>query len=69
MADTVVHRALPGVCRILAMDDPESEISKYAKEKTPVRVEGTHIWYVAPADMPKGLLPMTYWRRQGKAAK
>ncbi len=50
----------PGRCRIFGdVEDPQSDISKYIAEHGGVHVEGTSIWYVAPADMPEEYLPLS----------
>ena len=51
----------PGQCRIFGdVNDPESEISKYIKERNATHVEGTSIYYVIPEGMDRGLLPPNY---------
>ena len=48
----------PGQCRIFGdVEDPESEISTYIKEKGAFNIEGTSIWYVTPENMDRSLLP------------
>lgn len=48
----------PARCRTFGdVSDPESDISKKIKELGATQVEGTSIWYVAPADMPADFLP------------
>ena len=49
----------PGRCRIFGdVEDAGSDISKAIAERNATQVEGTSIWYVAPADMPAELLPV-----------
>ena len=51
----------PGQCRIFGdLNDPESAISMYIKEKNATHVEGTSIYYVIPEGMDRALLPPDY---------
>lgn len=54
----------PGQCRIFGnLNDPESRISLYIREKNAIQIGGTRIYYVVPEGMNNALLPQP--QRQG----
>lgn len=48
----------PGQCRIFGdLNDPESEINQYIKDRNAIHVDGTSIYYVVPEGMNRSELP------------